>query len=383
LANKTYAAALEAYRTQDYATALTNFNALAEHYPDVQVLLAAMHRNGEGTPVDHGEAEKWTRLAADNGNAEAQHIMGLIHDDGALVSKDHSEALRWYRLAAQKGFANAQINVGHCFHEGLGVERDESLAAWWVAQAAEQGDTEAQFHLGSRYIHGIGVEKIDFDAFFWLDLVAKGGNADAIAARKGIDQRVEPDALGQLERDSASLNWKPKTSEDSAFEIFAFAARQTVLQLRTILGDERFDALKTTERKAPTVGEVILKDTHGHTLPTIAANLQKHLAELDQFIDAKVGPTDDRSPSAYGILGFIRRIDDLADVGNVVGERTADLTYNLMEYHLSLVRELEACIDSETIETLLQRFSIKQGLRASRLTSYAGLHKVLLPIFPW
>jgi hypothetical protein len=72
-----------------------------------------------------------------------------------------------------------------------------------------------------------------------------------------------------------------------------------------------------------------------------------------------------------------------ADTETIVGERTADLTHNLMEYHLSLVRELEAYVDSDCMATLLERFSIKQGLRASHLTAHAGLHKVLLPIAPW
>jgi hypothetical protein len=146
--------------------------------------------------------------------------------------------------------------------------------------------------------------------------------------------------------------------------------------------------LKTTERKWPTVGEIILKDTHGNTLPTIASNLQKHLAELDKSLDVKISSAAEANDpeslsTAKMILEFIRRIDDLADVGTVVGERTADLTHNLMEYHLSLVRELESYMDSESMATLLQRFSVKQGLRASRLTAYAGLHNVLLPIAPW
>ena len=35
----------------------------------------------------------------------------------------------------------------------------------------------------------------------------------------------------------------------------------------------------------------------------------------------------------------------------VLGERTADLTHNLFEYHLSLVTELEGGIDSESMTT--------------------------------
>jgi hypothetical protein len=52
-----------------------------------------------------------------------------------------------------------------------------------------------------------------------------------------------------------------------------------------------------------------------------------------------------------------------------------------MEYHLSLVRELEGEVDSLN-GGFAQRFSVKQGLRASRLAEHSGLRKVLLPISP-
>jgi len=389
LANKAFLATVKAYRSQKYAAVLPSFKVLAEqNHTEAQVLLARMYRNGEGTPVDYEEAAKWTRLAAANGHAEAQYIMGLIYDDGNLVSEDHSQALRWYRLSAQQGFPHAQIKVANCFHEGSGVDRDESMAAWWVSQGADQGDAGAQFHLGSRFLYAFGVERNNFDAFFWLDLAAKVGNEEAIAARTQIAQQIEPSELAEIERGCAALAWKPKPSADSAFDIFAFAARQTVQRLKTILGAERFDALATTERKWPSVGEVILENTHGYKLSSIASNLQKHLVELDESLDVKISAAakanDPESlPTARTILQFIRRIDDLADVGTVVGERTADLTHNLMEYHLSLVKELEGCVDSEFMETLLQRFSVKQGLRASRLAQYADLYNVLLPIDPW
>jgi TPR repeat protein len=382
LANKVYSTALVAYRSKDYTTAIENFKTLANlNYPDAQLLLIRMYRNGEGTPIDLEQAAKWTRLAADNGNAEAQYILALIYDDVAQASKDHSQVLYWYRLSAQQGFPNAQINMANCFHKGAGVQQDESLAAWWINQAAEQGDVDAQFHLGSRYVYGVGVERNQLDAFFWLDLAAKAGSEDAVASKMLITESIAHVALDLLEKDCASLNWEPKTGADSAFDIFAFAARQTIEQLRDYLGEERFASLRTLDSDTPSIGEIILRDTHGHTLPQIASNLINHLAELDRTLDGRLGASV--LPEPKDTLKMIRRIDDLADVGTVRGERAAHLVNNLLEFHLSLIRDLEGSVDPETMETLRRRFSVKQGLRASRLTAHAGLHKVLLPIVPW
>ena len=45
------------------------------------------------------EAVRLYRLAAEQGDANAQYNLGRMYDLGQGVARDHEEAVRWYRLA--------------------------------------------------------------------------------------------------------------------------------------------------------------------------------------------------------------------------------------------------------------------------------------------
>ncbi len=51
------------------------------------------------------------RLAAEQGDAEAQRNLGVKHVEGDGVPQDDTEAVRWFRLAADQGHAGAQTNL--------------------------------------------------------------------------------------------------------------------------------------------------------------------------------------------------------------------------------------------------------------------------------
>jgi TPR repeat protein len=76
------------------------------------------------------------RLAADQGNADAQVKLGFMYREGRGVTKDHSEALKWYRLAAQQGNWSAQSNLGSMYDKGQGVTQDYVRAHMWYSLAA-------------------------------------------------------------------------------------------------------------------------------------------------------------------------------------------------------------------------------------------------------
>ena len=76
------------------------------------------------------------RLAADQGNADAQVKLGFMYREGRGVTKDHSEALKWYRLAAQQGDWSAQSNLGSMYDKGQGVTQDYVRAHMWYSLAA-------------------------------------------------------------------------------------------------------------------------------------------------------------------------------------------------------------------------------------------------------
>ena len=65
-------------------------------------------------------AEEW-RVAAEQGDAEAQFNLGLLHYEGQVIEQNYGEAARLYGLAAAQGHKTAQFNLGVLYDEGHGV----------------------------------------------------------------------------------------------------------------------------------------------------------------------------------------------------------------------------------------------------------------------
>ena len=85
---------------------------------------------------------KWYRLAADQGDASAQHNLAVMYDNGQGVTQDYAQAVKWYRLAADQGYASAQSNLGVMYSNGQGVPQDYVQAHKWYNLAAAQGDAD-------------------------------------------------------------------------------------------------------------------------------------------------------------------------------------------------------------------------------------------------
>ena len=114
-----------------------------------------MYFTGEGVIEDRREAVRWFRLAAEQGDAEGQTYLGLMYADGwgvvayaqgelgrmyftgEGVIEDRREAVRWFRLAAEQGDAWAQTVLGRMYTLGQeGVPQDYIQAHKWLNLAA-------------------------------------------------------------------------------------------------------------------------------------------------------------------------------------------------------------------------------------------------------
>ena len=93
---------------------------------------------------DYETALREWKLAAEQGDADAQFNLGLMYDKGKGVSQNYKTAVKWYRLAAEQGFAVAQSKLGWMYDEGKGVIKDYSLAHMWWNVAASQGNKNAK-----------------------------------------------------------------------------------------------------------------------------------------------------------------------------------------------------------------------------------------------
>jgi len=80
---------------------------LAERDAEEQSILGFKYAKGQGVVQDYKEAVKWYRLAAEQGNAIAQHNLGVRYANGQGVLQDYKLAHMWFNIAAANGLAVA------------------------------------------------------------------------------------------------------------------------------------------------------------------------------------------------------------------------------------------------------------------------------------
>ena len=83
------------------------------------------------------------KLAAEQGDADAQYQMGQAYDYGKVVHGDFRRAAKWYQMAAQQGHADAQYQIGYMHHVGKLLTLDGKEALRWYQMAAAQGNAKA------------------------------------------------------------------------------------------------------------------------------------------------------------------------------------------------------------------------------------------------
>jgi TPR repeat protein len=168
-------------------------------------------------PTRIAEAEKWFRLSAAQGNAQAEERLGQLYYLGRDQSPDYPEAVAWFRKAAEHGNREAQLRLAQMYREGKGVAVDRDEAKKWsdlaaqsppstpcyprtemvespagaataaslpdfpdLRREAEKGNADAQFRLGERYYdERVRDAAKDAEAQKWLRMAAAQGNGQA------------------------------------------------------------------------------------------------------------------------------------------------------------------------------------------------------------
>jgi TPR repeat protein/Zn-dependent protease with chaperone function len=183
-AQKSYNDGLAAWRAGDATTAAREFRAsAATGYAPAQTALGILYLSGYsagGIPKDPNEAVRLYKLAADQGNAQAQANLGHAYLVGAGgLAKDESEGVRLFRLAAEQGNGTGQANLGYAYLQGLGgLTKDPSEAVRLYRLSAAQGNSVGQANLGLAYIRGTGgLEVNPVEAVRLFQLSAARGNA--------------------------------------------------------------------------------------------------------------------------------------------------------------------------------------------------------------
>ncbi len=131
-----------AYAQRDYATALKEFTAAAEQgNAEAQLIVGKMYMLGQGTPKDLDRAIRWFKAAAAQGDLDAEFFLGAMY---LLPRKDVSEGLKWLQIAAQRGSPDAQVLLGMTYLKGQDLPHDLVQADMWLQLAAAKGDKIAE-----------------------------------------------------------------------------------------------------------------------------------------------------------------------------------------------------------------------------------------------
>lgn len=86
----------------------------------------------------------WKPLAQ-QGNAEAETLLGAMYWQGEGVPRDHKEAARLYLLAAEQGYARAQNDIGFMYGFGEGIPPHDDVQAYkWISLAIERYTSKNQ-----------------------------------------------------------------------------------------------------------------------------------------------------------------------------------------------------------------------------------------------
>ncbi|KAJ1626442.1 hypothetical protein T492DRAFT_878404 [Pavlovales sp. CCMP2436] len=140
---------------------------------DAAFELAMRYYEGEsGMHQDHREAARLFRLAANQGHASAQYMIGNAYYEGEGEVQNHREAARYFQLGADQGHALAQYLIAQCYNRGEGAARLFRLAS-------NEGIAEAQFNYGKLYALGEGTPQNYEVAVRYFRLAADQGLAAA------------------------------------------------------------------------------------------------------------------------------------------------------------------------------------------------------------
>ncbi|UUZ51574.1 sel1 repeat family protein [Massilia sp. B-10] len=167
-----------------------------------------MYMEGIGVGKDEGEALRWYKRAADQGNAIAALNLAENYLEGRGAPADSTIAASWFRKAADQGQVTAMRQFALMVLSGDGVRTDAKAGVDWLNKAANMGDGEAQFVLGTMYgakqarpeEHGTGL---------LLDVFGEqGGHAGADEARSLASQTLT--AAQRAQQDLAIASFQPK-----------------------------------------------------------------------------------------------------------------------------------------------------------------------------
>ena len=133
---------------------------------EAQHRLGRCYLEGRVVPQSRVEAMRWLEQAAHRGHAEAQLLVAALFAQGVGYETEASRtiaslfpddedadpnyeaALSWSRLAAEQGVAEAQALLGNILTSGPTALQDPSQAEYWYRRSSKSGCPQGSLGLG-------------------------------------------------------------------------------------------------------------------------------------------------------------------------------------------------------------------------------------------
>ena len=80
---------------------------------------------------------------------EAQYKVGHYYDHGIVVDVDKGRAFDLYKIAAKEGNSNAQKSLAYLYEQGEGTEKNIENAIYWYKKAVANGNRKAEESLNN------------------------------------------------------------------------------------------------------------------------------------------------------------------------------------------------------------------------------------------
>ena len=105
----------------------------------------------------------------EQGNAEAENMLGMLYLKGIAVEVDLDKAFLYISTAAHKNYDRAQYNLGRMYKYGMGCEIDFNQAIRWFEKATSNGNQRAAYSLGYMAYKGFGIKQDYSKAVYWFE----------------------------------------------------------------------------------------------------------------------------------------------------------------------------------------------------------------------
>ena len=174
---------------------------------EAQTMLGLMYSRGDGVRQNHLKAMRWCRKAADQGHAEAQVQVAAMYNRGEGVPKSAIESANWFRKAAEQGHTMAQTLISMMYMAGHGVSQDHEQGFKWMHEAATRGFSPAQHNVSGMYAEGQGVTQDYVQAYKWAILAAPTQTTEVNAqATDYLTSKMTPSQIAEARR--LAEEWK-------------------------------------------------------------------------------------------------------------------------------------------------------------------------------